>query len=285
MNAGAQIIATLLKRIFRSYPMMMLRYNTLPPFIHPQWISSPGEKNYLEPLTNCMSLVHMISAGVSGGSKLFWRNVRQECDRLCEEHTTFDKWQLLAATQALLMYMLMRLAEGETEHNNFDIPLLSAMMIMLNGLRSSLGCQASGFVDHDANWKDWIFEESRQRLGLLLRIISMVVIIEPTAMCHMRAGLILAPLPARKALWEASDEEKWTLERNRDVGNKSEFGLTDDGELVSLDLYVERSDETPYPEQLESAKLLPRSSTNWEEWCSGMDGFGAIVMLAASLPR
>lgn len=113
----------------------------------------------------------------------------------------------------------------------------------------------------------------------------MIVCVEPTTMCHMKSGLVLAPLPARKQLWEASDEEKWTLECSRDVGNKSDFGLTDDGELVKLDLYLEKSDETPCPEQLESAKFSPRSSTNWEEWCSGMDGFGALVMLAASLPR
>lgn len=94
VNAGAQVTATLIRRIFSSYPMMMLRYNTLPPFIHPQWISSPGEKNYLEPLTNCMSLVHMISAGLSGSSKLFWRNVRQECDRLCEEVALLFKFKM-----------------------------------------------------------------------------------------------------------------------------------------------------------------------------------------------
>jgi hypothetical protein len=26
------------------------------------------------------------------------------------------------------------------------------------------------------------------------------------------------------------------------------------------------------------------SNTHWQEWCSGMDGLGALIMLAASLP-
>lgn len=30
-------------------------------------------------------------------------------------------------------------------------------------------------------------------------------------------------------------------------------------------------------------RLPARSMANWEEWCSGMDGFGGLVMLAASL--
>jgi hypothetical protein len=29
--------------------------------------------------------VHMISSGVQGSRKLFWKNVRMECERLCEE--------------------------------------------------------------------------------------------------------------------------------------------------------------------------------------------------------
>ena len=83
-RAGAQRIANLMLHILKSYPKMLIR-DTLPPFIHPHLISSDvGEKN-MEPLTNCISLVHMISTGVQGCRKLFWKNVRLECERLCEE--------------------------------------------------------------------------------------------------------------------------------------------------------------------------------------------------------
>ena len=85
LRAGAQRIANLILRTLKSYPLMMLRHNTLPPFIHPRLISSDAENNYMEPLTNCISLVHMISSGIQGSRKLFWKNVRLECERLCEE--------------------------------------------------------------------------------------------------------------------------------------------------------------------------------------------------------
>ena len=84
-TGGAQSIATLILHTLKSYPMMMLRHNTLPPFIHPRLISSDFEDNDVEPLTNCINLVHMITSGVQGCRKLFWKIVRMECERLREE--------------------------------------------------------------------------------------------------------------------------------------------------------------------------------------------------------
>jgi hypothetical protein len=85
LKTGAQRIANLILSTLKSYPLMMLRHNTLPPFIHPRLISSNVENNHMEPLTNCISLMHMISSGVQGSRKLFWKNVRMECERLHEE--------------------------------------------------------------------------------------------------------------------------------------------------------------------------------------------------------
>lgn len=79
-------VAQLTLHTLRSYPLMMLRDGTLPPFIHPLLASSEYEDDKdVEPLTNCRSLVHMISSGVQGSRKLFWRNVRLECERLIHE--------------------------------------------------------------------------------------------------------------------------------------------------------------------------------------------------------
>ena len=85
IGTGSQRIANLILHTLKSYPLMMLRYNTLPPFIHPGLISSNVEDHHMEPLTNCISLMQMISGGVQGSRKLFWKNVRLECERLCEE--------------------------------------------------------------------------------------------------------------------------------------------------------------------------------------------------------
>jgi hypothetical protein len=111
----------------------------------------------------------------------------------------------------------------------------------------------------------------------------MLVYFEPAALCTLQSDLILAPLPAKKQLWEASNEILWSLEVARDPGARNAFALAANGELVKLSenqhycgdsllLYKSLDDGTP-----------KRSISSWEEWCSGMDGFGGLVMLAASL--
>ena len=85
MKTDGQRIASLILHTLKSYPLMILRHNALPPFIHPILVSSNVGNNDMEPLTNCMSLVHMISSGIQGSRKLFWKNVRLECERFCDE--------------------------------------------------------------------------------------------------------------------------------------------------------------------------------------------------------
>lgn len=43
----------------------------------------------MESLINCISLVHMINSGVQGNRKLFWKNVRLECERMYAEVSLF----------------------------------------------------------------------------------------------------------------------------------------------------------------------------------------------------
>jgi len=78
-----QIITNLILHTLKSYPMMMLRRNTLPPFIHPILLSPDQPENPpMESILNCISLVNMISTGGQGSRKLFWKNVRMECERI-----------------------------------------------------------------------------------------------------------------------------------------------------------------------------------------------------------
>ena len=101
-------------------------------------------------------------------------------------------------------------------------------------------------------------------------------------MCDMRNDLLVAPLPARKQLWEATDAVAWQ-ERRPDL--QSTFGLASNGELIELDEFQLHSSAASMPLPLAkggSAADTSSNSHNWEEWCSGMDGFGALVMLAAS---
>lgn len=85
LKTGTQRITNLILHTLKSYPLMMLRDNILPPFIHPRFTSHESENNNMEPLTNCIALMHMISSGIQGSRKLFWKNVRMECERILNE--------------------------------------------------------------------------------------------------------------------------------------------------------------------------------------------------------
>ena len=85
-----QRTATLILHTLKSYPVMMQRHNALPPFIHSSMVESNtgnderGRKDDMSALNDCRALVHMLGSGVQGSRKLFWKNVRRECERLYE---------------------------------------------------------------------------------------------------------------------------------------------------------------------------------------------------------
>lgn len=63
----------------------------------------------------------------------------------------------------------------------------------------------------------------------------MLVYFGPAAMCHVReAGLVIAPLPAQKQLWEAADELMWKAELGREeVGVAKDFALAGNGDAMA----------------------------------------------------
>ncbi|KAJ5674975.1 uncharacterized protein N7477_004909 [Penicillium maclennaniae] len=231
----------------------------------------------MEPLDNCLNLVHMISSGMKGSRKLFWSNVGVECGRLRCEPWKLSNWELLAALQAMSIYVLIKLDEGETEHNDFDSLLIGTIILMMKMKILAQQITHNDIACHyrvDQSWKDWLYEESRRRLSVVYRVVNMLVDFEPAALCDLPEDLVLAPLPAKKELWEASNESS---ENEREAS--SDFGLAKSGELVRLGgdgktilVHIAITSESP-----------PRASASWEEWCSGMDGFGGLVMLAAFL--
>lgn len=111
----------------------------------------------------------------------------------------------------------------------------------------------------------------------------MIVDLELAATCHLQPDLVLAQLPSRKQLWEAADETAWEVERKKDSQAQISFALAANGELVQLDAGQQSPMSSTLSYKSLDANSSPKGSGNWEEWCSGMDGFGGLVMLTASL--
>ena len=118
---------------------------------------------------------------------------------------------------------------------------------------------------------------------MVYQVVNMLVYFEPAALCELHAGLILAPLPAKRQLWEAGDEFVWKVESEREPVVHTDFGLSATGELVNLDEGHLYCGDARLRYRSFDARAPSTNTATWEEWCAGMDGFGGLVMLAASL--
>ncbi|KAH6881320.1 hypothetical protein BKA58DRAFT_723 [Alternaria rosae] len=293
-HQGAERAASLVFYTLKSYPLM-LRQNTLPPFIHPSYVSFTDEGATTEPLENCIALILMMANGVKGSRKFFWRNVRIECERICDQNQSLNKWELLGAMQALSIYILIRLDEGETEHNNLDYLLERAVILVAIQLsRDDFDCYMHDVPcrsKSDNSWQDWVYKESRRRLAVIYRILNKLVFFDPAAMCDMPTEFVIAPLPSKRQLWEARDANEWQIQRQNEPQEEVSFALAVDGEIVKLDQgrlscqdawlpCVPLDNEAP-PQT--HASRSSRSAACWAEWCSGTDSMGGLIMLTASM--
>jgi hypothetical protein len=121
-------------------------------------------------------------------------------------------------------------------------------------------------------------------MAVVYRVVNMLIYFEPASMCSLQTDLLIAPLPAKKQLWEANDEYTWKTESERNPAAQTAFALAANGELVKLNEGLPlASHALVMLDRSFDGRMPSRSAANWEEWCSGMDGFGGLVMLAASL--
>jgi hypothetical protein len=69
---------------------------------------------------------------------------------------------------------------------------------------------------------------------------------------------------------------------SQDVRGDSVFAIKANGQMAKLSRYPPSLNVDDYSRTEELTES--ESNTNWQEWCLGMDGLGALVMLTASLP-
>jgi hypothetical protein len=71
----------MMKNVIDSYPHMMLRKETFPPFINPRsYDRGSGEMPAV--LKECMDLAHMFAARTPESSDLIWRTIRMQQEKL-----------------------------------------------------------------------------------------------------------------------------------------------------------------------------------------------------------
>ncbi|KAL0938219.1 uncharacterized protein CTRU02_207950 [Colletotrichum truncatum] len=83
-TGSGQILVPLLLRILQSYPFMLLRKETFPPFMNPllySWAES-GKTPSQQTLINCVSIVHMFKAQREANKSFMWTVIKLEQERI-----------------------------------------------------------------------------------------------------------------------------------------------------------------------------------------------------------
>ncbi|KAF2102815.1 hypothetical protein NA57DRAFT_52367 [Rhizodiscina lignyota] len=275
-KSQAQLTTTLLWRILASFPTMIERKETLPPFIHPMMLCGEvrEETSMLdtpETLVNCMSIVQMWKLRQSQTNGLVWRTIRMELEKMWVEHGSYTDWQLLACQQTVLTYLLMRMREGARVNDDIDAPLIFTLGRVSKTLVNRIGNAEfiTGVPNAINSCSEWIFHETRRRIATIARLINMVLDIDSAVVCYLLRGFVFVPLPAQRTLWETNTTASWRKEFDLFLRDRRLYGLAADGKLKSL---VQQDDGQ-----------VVISIVDWESWLAEQDTFGTMVMLAGSL--
>ncbi|KAM6478420.1 hypothetical protein HDV62DRAFT_191497 [Trichoderma sp. SZMC 28011] len=268
-------LVSLAMRILRSYPFMMLQKTALPPFISPlqaNWAET-GVGPPQQSLLTCMGLVQLFKSRTDSNKNLVWRLIKLEQENIFSKHAAFDKWELLAAFQSLLIYCLLRLQEQPLGNDGFEAALLTTVNHVFNALASLAGGIRKMKLPDDPSvtWMDWVYNESRRRTVLIFQILNILIEISTEASSYPTCGFVLVPLANNASLWNADNTEEWRTEFVLCNKERKIHGLSQTGVLTKLQL----ADEC--------VRLSKLSSLEWEEWRAEVGEIGTLVMIVGAL--
>ncbi|KAF2143513.1 uncharacterized protein K452DRAFT_225511 [Aplosporella prunicola CBS 121167] len=265
----AQSNATQIVQILRSFPQMMLRRTTFPPFIHPRLHRlSDGDRTGLpEPLANCMSIAHLFASRNAETSPFLWRAIEAEQHRFLQNIESVEKEELFAAIQAYIIYLIMRIVDDEAQNVGSGFHMLLSFHKLHDRFRhlcNEVFCEEEQW-DPSPIWEEWIFAESRRRVACLWFLIDRVVCVKTGLHCNASEGFRELSLPSTKFTWDANTQCSWQAEYEscRMMRGTSMSRL---GELID-------------------AKQGDKDSSNarrLDVWNSGIDTLGTLLNLATA---
>lgn len=252
--------ANLILEAICAIPEQMLRRNTLPPFIHPHWhlLDMP------EPLAVCMELAQLFSRRTPATSEFLWRTILAESRRVIEQIPLLSNEDLLAATQAGMVYVIMRVVDGPMQSPEWNQEMTFYQNVLCNAF---LEKHDGNFCESEAenpstNWQDWIFAESRRRTSCVWFLIARTIMVKTESGCPTTEAPWTLPLPSPKTQWEARTIEDWILEIEAGTSPICDFG--------SLIEARQKWNEPVHARKLDS-------------WSARTDTLGSLLNIAVSM--
>ncbi|EFQ31371.1 uncharacterized protein GLRG_06515 [Colletotrichum graminicola M1.001] len=253
----------------RSYPHMMTRRSSFPPFIH-----SYQDKSHIpEPLANCMSIAMLYVTRNRDTRSFLWKTIREEQDRNIKhkQMQNYTKHEVFAALQAELIYIIMRAVDGEvisTEHREYNMEMLLAYSAFWKQFMTVTGTPCIVDSGASASWEDWILNESCTRAACVWFLIAQVACVNVGTGCDILENWKDLPLPCHKVQWAASTQESWKEEMIAlSYTRNSPHQISSFGELLECN----------------RAANSERNPEKLDIWNSGADNIGNFLNLAMTV--
>ncbi|CAH0058202.1 unnamed protein product [Clonostachys solani] len=263
-NPEAEASATIVMHCIRSYPQMMLRRQTFPPFIHPHWHTEKLPEN----LVNCMSIAQLFVTRTPENSHFLWRTIDNEVSRFKNEANEMDVRVVQTAAQATLIYLIMLAVDEAEDMSIRGTRLLEVFQILSFRTRDLCGGRflAPPECTHPSlSWEEWIFSESRRRINCFYFAIREVIQAKAEIPCVPPGAHRQVALCSAKTMWEARSGEEWEEERAIQNMGRLHIDLWNLGALL---------DAQRHPEDPMSAQLL-------EIWGANTDKMGVLMSVVA----
>ncbi|CAF3506718.1 unnamed protein product [Fusarium graminearum] len=209
--SSLQHASRIVMQMLYSYPRMMLRRQTFPPFIHPHW----HQEHLPEALGNCMSIARLFESRTPETVSFLWKTIIAEQTRFREKLGTFTPREVHLCLQVMIIYLIMAMTDSGTENRERVATLFETVELIGSRFLDLAGSYStSEAAEPNTTWEVWIFAESRRRMSCLWLIISCVITIE-NGQTHSRCDeLENLALPSSKMLWEARTLDEWQMEKN-----------------------------------------------------------------------
>ncbi len=138
LSIGSQIGRSFLLQNMQSYATL-LGTSTLPPFIHNTSLPPQGANQSQIPgcatppsqpiLEICKSIISLYTTKTPATSSFIWRTIAMEKDRFMNECLEANAWELLGMLQAITLYILLRIFDGDSFTVDFHRGLVRTMTV------------------------------------------------------------------------------------------------------------------------------------------------------------
>ncbi|KAK5989307.1 hypothetical protein PT974_10820 [Cladobotryum mycophilum] len=230
-------------------------------------------------LSICASLVNMHQTKTEASSDFVWDTIYAEVGRLAKEYHNLGITQLLEAVQALSIYTLLQAFDQDSIEKNDIKSLLGDVWNIARKLHLAYDCRAVDTVENPFSRTEWVLYESIRRSMTLLSILEVFVeVVSGTCDRWCDSTFDSVPLPCIRDLWEVKSTYEWTRRYDAHVRSRN-LNRT-------LRLKDFRYSQTLSPEQMMSdTGDVGGVVKDVMRWCEGVDQYGTLVWLAASLVK